>query len=511
LSRSSRAESTEVRSREPFRDPTDPDDKRREIVWIAISFIVILATWLAVVLVFGCQPLMLGMSYDEAVLLSGLGLLVFCSVLYLGAREREQRTANRRLLGLLRQGATRLDQRVEQLRDLCSASAQLTGSLDPDEISRAALAAVAEALDASGASLVLIDARTGQPVHTHHAPGGGAFEDTSPLLLQDDTSSLFANPDSGEASTPLGLAPPRPEWRGGRDLQAYIELWSSLPNVICAPLRLNNGLVGVLGARRGRRQNHFTPHDIWLLTTLANMAANAIESALLHAELRDSYFSTVRSLVNSLHARDNYTATHGRRVTELAVRIGEQMALPDAVIRDLELFGPLHDVGKIGIRDAILLKPMPLSLEEQADCREHCIIGERIIRPLKPSQDALAMVRNHHESWDGRGYPDGLAGEAIPLLARLLHVADSYDAMTSQRPYQPAMSQQEVLAHFRQFSGKRYDPTIVDALLALIQEDTRAEAPWRKSAAPTVRPLRSPAEPVAALPRQQTALSGRAM
>ncbi len=118
----------------PFRDLTDPDEKRREIVWIAISFIVILATWLAVVLVFGYQPLILGVSYDEAVLLTGLGLLVFCMVLYRGAREREQRLVNRRLVGELQAAIERLDHRLEQLRGLHNTSTELAGSLDKQKL-----------------------------------------------------------------------------------------------------------------------------------------------------------------------------------------------------------------------------------------------------------------------------------------------------------------------------------------------------------------------------------------
>jgi HD-GYP domain-containing protein (c-di-GMP phosphodiesterase class II) len=165
--------------------------------------------------------------------------------------------------------------------------------------------------------------------------------------------------------------------------------------------------------------------------------------------------------------------------------MAECLGWPDSLVRDIEVFGPLHDVGKIGIRDHILLKPAPLSGEEKEACREHCEIGERIMRPLRPSREALGMVRNHHESWNGRGYPDGLAGEQIPLLARVLAVADSYDAMRTDRPYQPAMSDQETLAHFRQYAGEMYDPTAVEALCQVVgvghHEPTRGaseEPPW---------------------------------
>ncbi|MDH4179368.1 MAG: HD-GYP domain-containing protein, partial [Armatimonadota bacterium] len=267
-----------------------------------------------------------------------------------------------------------------------------------------------------------------------------------------------------------------------------IEVWNELRNMICAPLRLENGWMGVLGARRREGEARFTPDDLRLLTTLTNMAAKAIESAHLHAELRKSYLVTVGTLVSSLHARDDYTAAHSQRVANLAVRIAERMELPEGLVRDLEVFGPLHDVGKIGIRDAILLKASALSEEERELCQEHCIIGERIIRPLKPSEHALAMVRSHHESWDGKGYPDGLSGEETPILARVLGVADCYDAMSTDRPYQPAMSEQEVLAHFRQYAGKRYDPRVVAALCAVVGQEERPQPAWAPADSLVERP-----------------------
>ncbi len=441
--------------RRPFKDLTDPDEKRKEIVWIAISFIAILATWLAVVLIFGYQPLILGVSYDEAVLLAGLGMLVFCMALYLAAREREQRHVNRRLLKQLRDAVSRLDDRLEQLKGLCATSAELAGSLNIDHISRSVVDSLTETVGARSSSLLLVDGETGRPMYTRHSDAVGAEVGPLDMQLVDDRRGTDAVP---------------------ADLSAQIEAWNELRSMICAPLRLSNGWTGVLRARRDEDERRFTPDDLRLLTTLANMTAKAIESAHLHAELRESYFITVRALVNSLDARDNYTAAHSQRVAALAAQIAEAMGLPKESIRDIEVFGPLHDVGKIGIRDAVLLKAGPLSDEERRLCQEHCIIGERIILPLKPSREALAMVRSHHECWDGQGYPHGLAGEEIPVLARVLQVADCYDAMSTDRPYQPAVSEQEVLDHFRHYAGERYDPAVVDALSVVLNQGGAEDA-----------------------------------
>lgn len=435
----------------PMRDPKDPDEKRREIVWIAVSFIVILASWLAVVLMFGYPPLVMGMSYDEVVLLSGLGLLLLCSILYLVAREREERAANRGLVARLQGAVEGLDARVEMLNALCAVSAELAGAMDLDQISRALVNAVAEAVGVKGAHLGLVEKDSGRLVYERHHPPAVSSEEARERAAQVPWSVLARRHRDADAGQPTIAA-------HGSDL-----IW--------APVPLSTGLVGMLVAVRGDAGPDFSLEERRLLNLLANMAVKAIENAQLHGQLHESYLATVRSLVNSLHARDNYTAAHGERVAKLAVSIAEHMGLPDTMVRAIEVFGPLHDVGKIGIRDDVLMKKTPLSEQERAVFQEHCLIGEGIIRPLKPSSAALGMIRHHHETWDGNGYPDGLRGEEIPILARVLQVADCYDAMVTERPYQPAMSEQEVVAHFEQHAGKRYDPDIVKALLEVIRGD----------------------------------------
>ncbi len=434
-----------------FRDLGDPDEKRREILWMAVGFIIILTVWLGVVLFFGFRPLSMGMTYDELVMSVGLGLLMVCSILYLVGREREQRETNRRLMRELHATVTMLDQRVQQLSGLCTTSTELSGCLDLDYIATSAVDSLVATMGGEAAALVLFDEESGHPVYRR------------------DSSTLSGRREI-QAPEPAS-AWPGPLLDGGvrlRDLARQVRVWNESGTLLCGALHLKSGLAGVLSVSRGR---DFDPDDHHAVTTLANMAAQAIEGAQHHAELRESYLATVRSLVYSLDARDNYTATHGQRVASMAVRMAEHLGLSESQVHDLEVFAPLHDVGKIGIRDAILLKSSPLTEDEWAICREHAVIGERILRPLKPSAETLAMVRHHHESWSGSGYPDGLAGKAIPQLARLVQVADCYDAMVSERPYRPVVSDDEVRAHFVMESGRRYDPEMVEALLAVLMED----------------------------------------
>jgi HD-GYP domain-containing protein (c-di-GMP phosphodiesterase class II) len=185
-----------------------------------------------------------------------------------------------------------------------------------------------------------------------------------------------------------------------------------------------------------------------------------------HNELRDMLFSLVRCLTASLDARDPYTWGHSERVARIAVRLGEHLYLPEAARSELYLGGLLHDVGKIGVPDETLRKPGALTPEEMAVIQTHVLIGDAIVAHVRQLAHLRPLVRNHHERWDGKGYPDNLAGEAIPLPARILAVADSCDAMMSDRPYRKAMPRERIEKILIDGAGKQWDPVIVAAFLA---------------------------------------------
>jgi len=181
--------------------------------------------------------------------------------------------------------------------------------------------------------------------------------------------------------------------------------------------------------------------------------------------LKDSLLGLVRCLSETIDARDKYTAGHSERVSRIAVRIGKEMGLSAAESSDLHLSGLLHDIGKIGIRDEVLFKPEGLTAAEYLHMQEHAVIGDRILSQV-PFFDKIRLgVRHHHERFDGTGYPDRLAGTDIPLLGRILAVADSCDAMMSTRRYRNHLSPPQMIANFRKLSGAQWDPNIVDAFL----------------------------------------------
>jgi putative nucleotidyltransferase with HDIG domain len=180
-------------------------------------------------------------------------------------------------------------------------------------------------------------------------------------------------------------------------------------------------------------------------------------------QLTRSYMATVRALSNAVEARDAYTGKHAERVTRFAIEIARELGLPAPDSPEVEFGFLLHDVGKLAIPDSILFKPGPLTTEERALMSRHTIVGAEIMRDIEFLAEASQVVRSHHERWDGDGYPDRLAGEQIPLNARVFAVADVFDALTTNRPYRVALSFEQARAMIDAESGRHFDPQVVDA------------------------------------------------
>jgi HD-GYP domain-containing protein (c-di-GMP phosphodiesterase class II) len=190
-------------------------------------------------------------------------------------------------------------------------------------------------------------------------------------------------------------------------------------------------------------------------------------------ELERSYGDTIMSLAAAVDARDSQTESHSRRVTELAVRLGEELELDPGSLRALRHGAELHDIGKIGVPDAILRKPGPLTEAEWELMQRHPMIGHDMIKHVSFLEDARPVVRHHHERWDGQGYPDGLAGEDIPIAARIFALADAYDAITSDRPYRRGSDPEEALLRIIQDAGTHFDPMLVAAFVVMLSDRDR--------------------------------------
>ena len=216
------------------------------------------------------------------------------------------------------------------------------------------------------------------------------------------------------------------------------------------------------------------------------------------AESQATYLGVISALANALDARDPYTAGHSQRVADLSVAIGQQMQLPDSDVEALRVGALLHDIGKIGIGDAILRKPAKLTAEEYEQIKRHPTLGARILKPLRFPDEQLAVVELHHERPDGRGYPYGLRGDDIPVFARIVHVADAFDAMTSARAYRDALPISAAVTELHRCVGMDFDGRVVESTMRLpiawpdVSDEVPAESPRARSRSGSL--VRFPAE-----------------
>lgn len=188
-----------------------------------------------------------------------------------------------------------------------------------------------------------------------------------------------------------------------------------------------------------------------------------------HQELERLFRSTIESIVLTLHAKDEYTEDHSRRVSSRATAIARKLSLPDEEVENIRLAALLHDIGKVGTNESVLHKPGKLSDEEGAHMRSHPLVAASILEPIAALKGIIPYIKHVHEDYDGSGYPDGLKGEEIPLGARIIAVADVFDAMTTSRPYRRALDTEAVLAHLKEEAGKQFDPVVVEAFLEVYQ------------------------------------------
>jgi putative nucleotidyltransferase with HDIG domain len=241
-------------------------------------------------------------------------------------------------------------------------------------------------------------------------------------------------------------------------------------SLIAVPVKIRDRIFGVLTAAMRSGGRAFTEKDLFYLSFTTQSAANAIETLALYENLYENLFATLYGFVNALEARDLYTRQHSMRVTEIALQLGREMGCSPEELNILNFAGPLHDIGKIGIRDDILLKPGRLSAEEFEKIKEHPAIGANMLNQLGIWEREREIIRSHHERFDGTGYPDGLQSEQIPLLARILSVADAYDAMASDRAYRRRMEEELILNIILKAAGTQFDPLVVQAFVKVYGE-----------------------------------------
>ncbi|MBI3824107.1 MAG: HD domain-containing protein [Planctomycetes bacterium] len=244
----------------------------------------------------------------------------------------------------------------------------------------------------------------------------------------------------------------------------------AMASVICALLRTPRNRIGILHLDRGFVEDPFSENDLYYADAIAASVAVGIETAQLVEQQREQFIETVTTLARAVECRDQYTGDHTRRVTDYSLMLAEELKLSANEKYQIQIGTPLHDIGKIGIDDAILRKPGKLTQGEFEHMKTHTTKGAGMLDSMKHLIPMIPIVRHHHERWDGTGYPDHLSHEQIPQIARIVSVADAFDAMTSDRPYRPAMPADRAFLELVGKAGTHFDPNCVYAFMRLRQK-----------------------------------------
>jgi putative nucleotidyltransferase with HDIG domain len=353
---------------------------------------------------------------------------------------------------------TRIEEKVERLVLLSQLSQILNSTLNYREIRRRAMEATTRLMKAEAGSLLLVDEEKGQ-LHFEVVLGD----------KEEDIKTISLNFGEGIAGwvaqhgQPLIVNSPEKDRRFFKGVDEKTEFKTR--NIICVPVKVKEKIVGVLEAVNKQGGGRFDKEDLSLFTSLADQAAIALDNSRLYRELEEMFFQTADSLADAIEQRDPYTGGHTQRVTLYSQAIAKYLQLNPLERKWLKIASVLHDIGKIGIEDKILKKPARLNLDEFDLIKHHSDIGAKIIEHIRQLKEIIPGVKYHHEQLDGKGYPDGLKGEEIPLIAKIVAVADTYDAMTTDRPYRKAMEKEVAIEELKRCSGTQLDQRVVEAFI----------------------------------------------
>ncbi len=356
-----------------------------------------------------------------------------------------------------------MDSQKRQWRTLFEVSkiaSIINSSLEHDEIVRRAVEYIPDAIGAEAASLILKD---DQGLYFHLATGeGGDKVKKIRLKMGEGVAGWVA--ERGEVAI-VNDPYNDPRFYEGADRQSGF----TTRNILCVPLMLRDELKGVVEVIN-RREGDFTEDDASVLKCLSNQIAISLENSRLYQEMKSTFQSMVEVLAELIELRDHYTGGHTERVKRYSLLVGERMGLSTEETEALQLAAVLHDVGKIGVRDAILLKGGKLDAEEYKLMSMHAEFGAKVLERVENLNEVIAGIRHHHERFEGGGYPDGLKGEEIPLIARIISVTDTFDAMTTTRPYREALSPDEAVRELHREAGRQFDPEVVKVFVELYEE-----------------------------------------
>jgi putative nucleotidyltransferase with HDIG domain len=241
---------------------------------------------------------------------------------------------------------------------------------------------------------------------------------------------------------------------------------------VLVPLIAHDKPVGLIDIISDTPEGDITTKDLSLLTILAKQAALAIENVKLYESMKKDQISIIRALSSTVDAKDHHTSGHSLKVSEYSQKIAEALGMSERDIENIKYAALLHDIGKIGIPDEIIKKPTRLTPEEFEIVRKHPVIGARIIKEIESLSPMVPIILHHHERFDGKGYPDGLKGEVIPIGARIVHAADAYDTMVSARAYKDMLPAELAVSELRKNAGTQFDPKVVETFITILRRSS---------------------------------------
>lgn len=380
-------------------------------------------------------------------------------------RIEEVEDANYRIADLaseLEDRNTTLAQAVKRLSSLYETGLVINSTMDMKHLFNLLLRKALDSLDAEISYILLYEKSTGD-MSIGDAIG-------IPVTFFDPKMRIPLKPDGVsnwviENRVPLLIKRIDTE----RKFSALSRLGFTRDSVLCAPLIVQDEIFGTITVANKSNDSAFYEQDLELLSTIAAQASIAIKNARLYEEQQTTYLNTVQALVSAIEASDPYTRGHSERVTRLAMALAIKLDLEETAARELEQAAILHDIGKIGIDASLLHKVDELSLNDIDRLRQHPLIGMRILEPIHFMSQTRKIIGQHHERNDGTGYPLGLNGNQLLLESKILSVADSYDAMTSDRPYRRALPKDVAINEIITHSGTQFDPEVTEAFTSLVE------------------------------------------
>jgi len=356
----------------------------------------------------------------------------------------------------------RIDEKGRRLALLSHLSQILNSTLDHKEIRRRAMEAATQLMRAEVGSLLLVNEEKHQ-LYFEVALGNREEEiKTISLNFGEGIAGWVA-----QHGKPLVVNSPGKDRRFFKGVDERTEFKTR--NIICVPMKVKKKIIGVLEAINKKGKGQFDKEDLSLLTSLADQVAIALDNSRLYQELEEMFFQTAESLADAIEKRDPYTGGHTQRVTLYSQAIAKYLQLKPLEKKWLKIASLLHDIGKIGVEDDILKKRERLSPEEFNIIKRHSDMGAEILEHVRQLREIVPGVRYHHEHVNGKGYPDGLRGKEIPILAKIVAVADTYDAMTTDRPYRKAMEKEAAVEELKICSGTQLDKEVVEAFIQAYQ------------------------------------------